>query len=134
MTSRHVVGLVSRGLRSVHACILLMRTDFAVPHQKMIGCEVHHHTYTEKHNRQEITAFCFAPLGLYLYYLLSFSFLFLPRLQLILTSAVRPDVPALSSSSFSSFSSTLSSSSPRFPSMQVSLSMSGHVTCLHLKS
>ncbi|KAA0704636.1 Polyhomeotic-like protein 3 [Triplophysa tibetana] len=39
--------------------------------------------------------------------------------MLILTSAVRPDVPALSSSSFSSSSSTLSSSSPRFPSMQL---------------
>ncbi|XP_026057056.1 polyhomeotic-like protein 3 [Carassius auratus] len=39
--------------------------------------------------------------------------------MLILTSAVRPDVPALSSSSYSSSSSTLSSSSPRFPSTQL---------------
>ncbi|XP_077101038.1 uncharacterized protein LOC143752018 isoform X1 [Siphateles boraxobius] len=39
--------------------------------------------------------------------------------MLILTSAVRPDVPALSSSSFSSSSSTPSSSSPRFPSTQL---------------
>ncbi|KTF75031.1 hypothetical protein cypCar_00033937 [Cyprinus carpio] len=43
------------------------------------------------------------------------------RHPLILTSAVRPDVPALSSSSssYSSSSSTLSSSSPRFPSTQL---------------
>ncbi|XP_051538073.1 polyhomeotic-like protein 3 isoform X2 [Myxocyprinus asiaticus] len=39
--------------------------------------------------------------------------------MLILTSAVRPDVPALSSSSSSSSSSSPSSTSPRFPSLQL---------------
>lgn len=95
-------------------------------------CEVHHHTYTAKVQQAGNDSLLFCTTGTFSlsFYLLSFSFSLaflsfsvLAIWQLILTSAVRPNVPALSSSS----SSTPSSSSPRFPSTQVSLIMSDHM-------
>ncbi len=125
---------MSRGLHRVHACMSLMRTDFTRPHQKLFTVlwsspsHLHSKSTTGRKWQPSILHhwdffFIFLPSPLFLSLLHFLSFSVLAIWQLILTSAVRPNVPALSSSS----SSTPSSSSPRFPSTQVSLIMSDHM-------
>ncbi len=72
---------MSRGLHRVHACMSLMRTDFTRPHQKLFTVLFTITPTQQKHNRQEMTAFYSAPLGLFLYL---FTFFFLSCISLFL--------------------------------------------------